>query len=65
MYKSIILSSCLFGSFYLFSQSLKLINKSRLENKKMPFNIFLINGVTFIFSGLIILYGFNLLILNF
>ena len=36
MYKSIILSSCLFGSFYLCSTSLLLINRSFLENKKLP-----------------------------
>ena len=37
MYNSIILSSCLFGSVYLFSTSLSLLstNVSFLENKKI------------------------------
>lgn len=61
MYNSIIISSCLFGSFYLFSQSLELINNSHLENKKMPYKLILINGFTAILSGSIIIYGFSLL----
>lgn len=59
MYNSIILSSCLFGSFYLFSQSLKLINRSQLENKQLPNKLILINGFTFILSGSVIIYGVN------
>ena len=34
MYSSIILSSCLFGSVHIFGISLKLINRTLLENKK-------------------------------
>lgn len=60
MYNSIILSSCLFGSFYLFSESLTLINKLHLENKKIPYKLILINGFTFVVSGSIIIYSFNL-----
>ncbi len=51
MYNSIILSSSLFGSVYLFSKSLELINKSLLEKKKIPYQLIFINGFTFIISG--------------
>ena len=61
MYKSIILSSCLFGSFYLFSTSLVLINLSLLENKKIPNELIIVNGLTFLVSGSIIVYTFSLL----
>jgi len=53
MHNSIILSSCLFGSVFLFSQSLHLINMSFLENKKIPRELILINGLTFVVSGTI------------
>ena len=45
MYNSIILSSCLFCSVYIFSTSLQSINRSFLENKKTPNNLIIINGV--------------------
>jgi hypothetical protein len=61
MYKSIILSSCLFGSFYLCSISLLLINRSLLENKKIPNELHVINGLTFLVTGSIVLYNFSLL----
>ena len=60
MYNSIILSSCLFGSFYICSKSLELINTSLLENKKIPRKLILINGLTFVLSGSIIIYSFAL-----
>lgn len=60
MYKSIILSSCLFGSFYLYSTSLLLINRSIVENKKLPNELIIINGLTFLVSGSIVLYNFSL-----
>lgn len=60
MYNSIIVSSCLFGSVYIFSTSLHAINGSFLENKKIPNNLIIINGLTFIISGYIFLYGFKL-----
>jgi hypothetical protein len=47
MYKSIILSSCMFGSVFLCSTSLLIINKYLLENRKMPFGLIIINGLTF------------------
>jgi hypothetical protein len=61
MYKSIILSSCLFGSFYLCSTSLLFINKSLLENKKLPNELMIMNGLTFLMSGFMVVYNFSLL----
>ena len=58
MYNSIILSSCLFGSVYLFSKSLETINKSILKNYKIPYNLIVINSFIFVMSGSIILYSF-------
>ena len=60
MLNSIILSSCLFGSVYLCYNSLALINKSLLENKKIPNQLIVINGLTFIMSGSIVIYSFYL-----
>jgi hypothetical protein len=60
MYDSIILSSCLFGSVYIFSKSLELINMSLLENKKIPRKLIVINGLAFIISGSIIILNFKL-----
>ena len=65
MYNSIILSSCLFGSFYLCSISLLLINRSFLENKKIPNELIIINGLTFLVSGSVVVYSVNLLSLSF
>jgi hypothetical protein len=59
MYNSIILSCGLFGSFYLCSTSLLLLG--RLENKKIPNELIIINGLTFLVSGSIIVYNFSLL----
>ena len=50
MYNSIILSS-LFGSVYLMSISLGLINWSLLENKKIPRELIIINSLTFAVSS--------------
>jgi hypothetical protein len=61
MYNSIILSSYLFGYVFLFSKSLELINRSLLENKKIPPKLIIINGLTFIMSGSVIIYTFILL----
>jgi len=52
MYNSIILSSCLFGSVYIFSKSLESINKSFLENK-----LIIINSLSCIIYGSVFLYG--------
>ena len=59
MYKSIILSSCLFGSAYLFSSSLSLINNSLLEKNKIPYQLHILNGITFVISGSVLLYGIS------
>lgn len=61
MYNYFILSSCLAGSFYVFSQSLQLINMSLLEDEKIPYNLILINVTAVVFSGSIIIHSFNLL----
>jgi len=61
MYNSIILYSSLFGSYYLFSQSLGLINRALLENKKIPGELIIINGLTLVLSGSMIIYSFNLI----
>jgi hypothetical protein len=61
MYNHIILSSCLFGSFYLFSISLTLTNRALLEDKKIPNEVFIINGLTMFVSGSIVVYNFSLL----
>lgn len=53
MYNSVILFSSLFGSVYLMSISLGLINRSFLENKKIPRELIIINGLTFVVSGYI------------
>ena len=57
MYNSIILSSCLFGSIYIFYILLQLINRFFLENKKISNNLIIINGLTLIISGSVFLYG--------
>ena len=59
MYNSIIISSCLFGSVYLFSTSLLLMNISFLENKKIPNSLIIINSLTFIISGSVFLYNIS------
>lgn len=61
MNNSIIISSCLFGSVYLTSISLGLINKSLLEDKKIPRELVIINSLTFLVSGSIFIGSFSLL----
>jgi len=60
MHNSIILSSTLFGSVYLFGVSLVLINRSHLENKKTPKILIIINGLTFMMSSSVLAYSFYL-----
>ena len=58
MYNYIILSSCLFGSVYICSKSLKLINNVLLtENKKMMKPLIILNGTIFIISGSLFIYS--------
>jgi hypothetical protein len=54
MYNYLILSSSLLGSFYVFSQSLQLINMSLLEDEKIPYNLIVVNVTALVFSGYII-----------
>ena len=62
MINYIILSSCLFGSIYICSKSLKLINNIFLtENKKMMKQLIILNGTIFIISGSIFIYSFTYL----
>ena len=63
MYNHIILSSSLFGSIFLFSTSLILTNKALLEDKKIPNEVFVLNGLTMLVSGSIIVY-YNFSLLN-
>jgi hypothetical protein len=57
MSNSIILFSSLFGSVYLMSISLGVINMSLLENKKIPRELIIINGLTFVVSSSIFIGG--------
>jgi len=65
MSNSIILSSCLFGSVYLMSKSLELINRSLLYDKKIPRELIIFNGLTFVVSSSIFIGGFTLLSFSF
>jgi len=60
----IILSSCLYGSVFLFATSLTLTNKALLEDKKIPKELYMINGLTMLVSGSIVIYNFGLLNLS-
>lgn len=57
MRDSIILSSYLFGSVYLFSESIKNINMWYLNNKKMPYSLIFINGSILGLSGFCFVYS--------
>jgi len=59
MYNSIILSCCLFGSVYLFSNSLEFLNKSLLKNYKIPYNLIVMNSFIVVMSGSIFVYSFH------
>ncbi len=58
---SIILSAGLFGSVYLCSTTLTLINMAHIENKKLPNEIIVLNGLTFIMTGSLVIYTFEAL----
>lgn len=61
MYNSIVLSSCMFGSVFMFSKSVELINKSMSEYCEIPDKLIAINGLTAMFSGFVFVYSFALL----
>jgi len=56
IYNSVIISSCIFGSVNIFISSLKLINESFSENKKVPLAINIINGLSMLVSGSTFIY---------
>jgi hypothetical protein len=55
---SIILSAGLFGSVYLCSKTLTLINITHIENIKIPNGLIVLNGFTFIMTGSLVIYTF-------
>ncbi len=58
MYNYIIIASTLFGSVYLCSISLCLINQSLVENNPNK-NLLVLNGCTFLVTSSIFLYIIN------
>lgn len=61
MIKTIIISSCFFGSILTFNLSLAIINHSLLQDKPIPHNLHILNGITLIISGSIFIYGVYLI----
>jgi hypothetical protein len=53
IYDSIVVSSCLFGSLYVYSNSFKLINEKFSESK----NLVMLNTINCVISGSIFIYG--------
>jgi hypothetical protein len=60
MYNFIILSSTLFGSVFIHSKSLELINIALFENKKIPDKLMAINVLAFIMSSFTIMYSYKI-----
>jgi hypothetical protein len=58
---NIILSAGLFGSCYLFGKSLQLINESFLQNKKVPNELHVLNILTFMLSGSVVVANYCVL----
>jgi hypothetical protein len=56
IYQSIILSSILFGSVYIFSTSLIGINKMFLKNRNFTLNFIIINGLIITITSSILIY---------
>lgn len=56
----IVLSAGLFGSVYLCSTTLTLINMTYIE-KKRPSELIVLNGLTFIMTGSLVIYTFEVL----
>ncbi len=64
-YNNIVLFSCLFGSVYLCSVSLRIINKALMTyNKKFITTSLLLNSPVFIFSSYIVVYCFTTIKMN-
>lgn len=64
MHDHIILPSSLYGSVFLFAISLTLTNMALLEDKKIPKKLYIINGLTMLAFGSIVIYNFSLLNLS-
>lgn len=64
MNSHVILLSCLCGSFFIFTTSLVLTNKALLEDKKIPKELYVVNGLTMFGSGYVVIYTFSLLNLH-
>ena len=64
MLEPIVLSSYFFGSVYLFSKSLEFINRVYLQDKKIPDKLIVLNGLTFVMTGTVVLYSYSLLNLH-
>jgi hypothetical protein len=62
MLYSILVSSSLFGSVYLVSKSLEMINKMFLHGKKIPHKLFIINSSIFTVSSFI--FGYTLYLIE-
>ena len=60
MYNSIVLSCTLFSSVYIFYKSVELINQSLLQDKQIPDSLVVINTLSFVVSGSIIIYSLAL-----
>jgi hypothetical protein len=58
---NIILSTGLFGSCYLFGKSLQLINESLLQNKNVPRTLHILNILTFMLSGSVVVTNYYVL----
>lgn len=64
MYNSIILFASLFGSYYLFRQSVLLINNTLLQEKKVPIELYTLNIFTFMLSGSVVFANYCILYKN-
>lgn len=62
MLYSILISSSLFGSVYLVSKSLEMINKMFLNGKKISHKLFIINSSIFTVSSFI--FGYTLYLIE-
>ena len=58
---NIILSAGLFGSCNLFGKSLQLINESLLQNKNVPNELHVLNILTFMISGSVVVANYCVL----
>lgn len=60
----IILSFCLYGYVFLYITSLTLTNKALLKDKKIPKELYIINGLTILISDSVVMHNFCLLNLS-